>query len=120
MLQSKTFPVYFLANTLLTTGLLTLDLKLRPDLIKNFKALPVATLVALNTGHFWGSTAGLGVVALGLNLVNGVWIAPRTTEVMFERHRLERLEGRVSDKHVSYVCQRGKVPADAWGSPLAR
>jgi hypothetical protein len=36
-----------------------------------------------------------------MNLVNGVWVAPKTSEVMFERHRLERLEGRVSEKHVS-------------------
>ncbi|KAJ9098365.1 hypothetical protein QFC20_005990 [Naganishia adeliensis] len=101
LLQSRVFPVYFLSNTLLATVLLTLDFKLRPDLITNLKRLPLATLLALNSRHFWGSTAGLGVVAMTMNLVNGVWVAPKTSEVMFERHRLERLEGRVSEKHPS-------------------
>ncbi|KAJ9119472.1 hypothetical protein QFC24_005705 [Naganishia onofrii] len=101
LLQSKTFPVYFLANTLLSASLLTLDMKLRPDLLTNFKKVPLATLIALNSRHFWGSTAGLGVMSLGLNVLNGVWVAPKTTEVMFERHRLERLEGRSSEKHAS-------------------
>jgi hypothetical protein len=101
LLQSRVFPVYFLSNTLLATALLTLDFKLRPDLITNFKRLPLATLLALNSRHFWTSTAGLGVVTMAMNLVNGVWVAPKTSEVMFERHRLERLEGRVSEKHVS-------------------
>ncbi|KAJ9104954.1 hypothetical protein QFC19_003749 [Naganishia cerealis] len=90
LLQSRTFPVYFLVNTLLSTSLLTLDMKLRPDIIKSFKRLPVDTLLALNSRHFWGSTAGLGVMSLGFNLVNGVWVAPKTTEPSGEMKLLNR------------------------------
>ncbi|KAG7531345.1 hypothetical protein FFLO_04406 [Filobasidium floriforme] len=96
-LQSRQFPIFFAYSTFLSLGLLTLDLKLRPALLTSFKHSPFQTLMALNGREFWGSTAGLSVVTGLVHAVNGLVVTPKASEVMFERHRLERIEGKSSD-----------------------
>lgn len=96
-LQSRQFPIFFAYSTLVSLGLLTLDLKLRPALLTSFKHAPFQTLKALNTSTFWGSTAGLSVVTGLVHAVNGLVVTPKASECMFERHRLERIEGKSSE-----------------------
>jgi hypothetical protein len=93
-LQARQFPVFFLYSTLASLSLLTIDLKLRsPLLLSHFKSHPFRTIsTVLTTTGFWTSTAGLGALTAGLHAVNGIWVTPAASRVMFDRHRLERIE----------------------------
>lgn len=111
-LQARQFPIFFAYSTLGALGLLTLDIKLRPALISSFKHAPFQTLRAMNTGAFWSSTAGLAIVTGMTHAVNGLYVTPKASECMFERHRLERIEGKTSESSVSSgVLQCHHLPA---------
>jgi len=104
LLQSRIFPVYFSLSTLLTAGLLTLEVKLRPALYHALLRAPVATLRTLYTaGQFspksvLTSTTGLVLMSGLAHFINGAYVGPEASKVMFKRHRLERLEGRKAER----------------------
>ncbi len=106
LLQSRLVPVYFGLSTLISASLLTLELKLRPSLYTALKRTPIATVRELfDAGKFAPRqilTSTVGLVAIsGLgHLVNGLVVSPKTTQVMFRRHRLERIEGRRFEEEV--------------------
>lgn len=83
-LQHKTFPVYFAISIALSSTLLTLWTFSHPDIlthITQYRRADVAQAYALAT------------VALSQGF-NFFIIGPMTSKVMFQRHRLEKEEGK--------------------------
>lgn len=91
-LQSKLTPLYFSTSSLLTSTLLLTHLWFHPGLISSPRVPP----------HWATSEEGqqglMILAALVPQLANLVYLGPKTTEVMLERHRLERLEGKEYDE----------------------
>ncbi len=90
-LQSRLTPLYFSTSTLLTSTLFITHLYFHPSLISS----------PLSKPHWWSSEEGrqglLIVAGLIPNLVNWLIVGPKATDVMFERHRVERIEGKEYD-----------------------
>ncbi|CAO1618468.1 unnamed protein product [Sympodiomycopsis kandeliae] len=76
LLQSKIFPVYFAIGTLIPTALIG-NLALAQGGFKDLPVFPVATLA-------------ISAVA---NAINWFFLGPKATNIMFQRHRLEKEEG---------------------------
>ncbi|ORX39056.1 hypothetical protein BD324DRAFT_618376 [Kockovaella imperatae] len=90
-LQARLTPLYFSFQTLTTSTLLLTHLWFHPGLISSPRVPPHWT--SCEEGH-----QGLFIVgSLTANLINWIIVGPWTTSVMFERHRLERLEGKEYD-----------------------
>ncbi|ORY26255.1 hypothetical protein BCR39DRAFT_470544 [Naematelia encephala] len=91
-LQSKLTPLFFSFSTLTTSALLLTHLYFHPGLISSPTVPP----------HWATSEEGIqGLLILGglvPNLLNWLVLGPATTKVMFERHRVERLEGKEHDE----------------------
>jgi len=91
-LQAQLSPLYFSFSTIATSVLLLTHLWFHPDLISSPAIEP----------HWATSTEGqqglLILSALVPQLANWLYLGPKATEVMFERHRLERLEGKEYDE----------------------
>lgn len=111
LLQSRLFPAYFSLSTLLAASLITLEIKLRPVLYQSLKHAPLTTFRTLYNGGKFGpravltSTTGLLFVSGISHLINGGWVGPEASKVMFKRHRLENLEGRKFEKEPSNEMQ---------------
>ena len=90
-LQAHLTPFYFTFQTLSTSTLLLTHLWFHPGLISSPTVPP----------HWATSEEGhQGLLILGglvASIFNLVIVGPWTTEVMFERHRLERIEGKEYD-----------------------
>jgi len=91
-LQSHLTPLYFSTTSILTSTLLLTHLYFHPGLISSPRVPP-----------HWNSSEeghqGLLILAgLVPQVINWLIVGPWTTEVMFERHRLERLEGKEYDE----------------------
>ncbi|RXK38803.1 hypothetical protein M231_03979 [Tremella mesenterica] len=90
-LQSHLLPVYFGTTTLLSSTLLLTHLWFHPSLISSPRVPP----------HWATSEEGqqglLIIASLIPSLINWIYVGPKATEIMFERHRLERLEGKEYD-----------------------
>ncbi|KAH8835922.1 hypothetical protein DL96DRAFT_97655 [Flagelloscypha sp. PMI_526] len=93
-LQHKTFPIYFKLSSALTAGLLAYWTWTHPDV----QSYPLDPRVA-DTAQAWA----LGSVLVD-QAVNLLVIGPMTSHTMFQRHKLEKEEGKsynepgVSDK----------------------
>jgi len=91
-LQAGLTPLYFSFSTLTTSALLLAHLYFHPDLISSPTVEP----------HWLTSEEGrqglMIVAALVPQLVNWLAVGPMATQVMLERHRLERLEGKEYDE----------------------
>jgi hypothetical protein len=87
-LQARLNPFYFSTSTILTSTLLLTHLYFHPSLISAPTVKP----------HWHSSEEGrqglLIVAGLVPQLLNLIWFGPQATKVMFERHRLEKLEGK--------------------------
>jgi hypothetical protein len=87
-LQARLTPFYFSTSTILTSTLLLTHLYFHPSLISAPTVKP----------HWHSSEEGrqglLIVAGLVPQLLNLIWFGPQATKVMFERHRLEKLEGK--------------------------
>ena len=87
-LQARLTPFYFSTSTILTSTLLLTHLYFHPSLISAPTVKP----------HWHSSEEGrqglLIVAGLIPQLLNLIWFGPQATKVMFERHRLEKLEGK--------------------------
>jgi hypothetical protein len=95
-LQARLTPFYFSTSTILTSTLLLTHLYFHPSLISAPTVKP----------HWHSSEEGrqglLIVAGLVPQLLNLIWFGPQATKVMFERHRLEKLEGKeYNDANVS-------------------
>jgi hypothetical protein len=91
-LQSRLTPLYFSFTTLSTATLLLTHLWFHPSLISSPTVKP----------HWLTSEEGRQglciLAALVPQAINWLFVGPKTTEVMFERHRLERLESKEYDE----------------------
>jgi len=87
-LQARLTPFYFSTSTILTSTLLLTHLYFHPSLISAPTVKP----------HWHSSEEGrqglLIVAGLVPQLLNLIWFGPQATKVMFERHRLEKMEGK--------------------------
>jgi len=87
-LQARLTPFYFSTSTILTSTLLLTHLYFHPSLISAPTVKP----------HWHSSEEGrqglLILAGLVPQLLNLIWFGPQATKVMFERHRLEKLEGK--------------------------
>ena len=101
-LQSRLTPLYFSFTSLSTAALLVAHLYFHPSLISTPLVRP----------HWHSSQEGVqGLLIVGAlvpSLVNWLYAGPKATEVMFERHRLEKLEGKSYDD--AQVCRLCMVP----------
>lgn len=83
-LQHRTFPWYFNISILLSSGLLLLWTKAHPHVIANLanpRLADVAQAYALGT-------------VIASQLANQTVIGPMTSKTMFQRHKLEKQEGK--------------------------
>lgn len=76
LLQSKLFPIYFAGGAVIPAALIA-NLALAQGGFKNLPTFPVATLT----------------VSAVANAINWLVLGPKTSQIMFERHRLEKQEG---------------------------
>ena len=91
-LQSRLTPLYFSFQTLTTSTLLLTHLWFHPSLISS-------PLVEPHWATCDEGRQGLLILASMVpSLVNWLVVGPLTTDVMFERHRLERLEAKEYDE----------------------
>lgn len=96
LMQSKIFPFYFALGTIIPTALIG-NLALAQGGFSNLPTFPVVTLA-------------ISAVA---NAVNWLFLGPKATEIMFERHRLEREEGVDAYKDKDKVSEEESA-ADVW------
>ncbi|KAG8769341.1 hypothetical protein FRC12_005016 [Ceratobasidium sp. 428] len=82
ILQFKTFPIFFSTSTAITALLLGIWAMSHPEV----RTAP------LNLGSSVVVQAWLLIFALVSHASNLLYLGPRTSEVMFKRHRLERSE----------------------------
>ncbi|WWD21096.1 hypothetical protein CI109_105577 [Kwoniella shandongensis] len=91
-LQSRLTPLFFSFQTLTTSALLFTHLYFHPSLISSPRVEP----------HWATSEQGqqglLIVASMVPQLLNWLVVGPLATDAMFERHRLERLEGKEHDE----------------------
>ncbi|KAK4684352.1 hypothetical protein P7C73_g5830, partial [Tremellales sp. Uapishka_1] len=91
-LQSRLQPLYFSTSTAITSTLLLTHLYFHPSLISSPRVEP----------HWASSEQGIQglliIASLVPNLVNWLVVGPKATEIMFERHRLEKIEGKEYDE----------------------
>ncbi|WVO15293.1 hypothetical protein L204_102949 [Cryptococcus depauperatus] len=91
-LQSHLTPLYFSFSSLTTSALLLTHLYFHPSLISSPRVEP----------HWLTCEEGrqglLIIGALVPQLLNWLVVGPLTTNVVFERHRLERVEGKEYDE----------------------
>lgn len=97
-LQSRLQPLYFSFQTLTSATLLLTHLYFHPSLISSPLVEP----------HWMTCEEGrqgiLIVAALASSALNWLVVGPMATSTMFERHRLERVEGKEYDEpNVSFV-----------------
>ncbi|KAK1922519.1 hypothetical protein DB88DRAFT_495409 [Papiliotrema laurentii] len=91
-LQSRLTPLYFSFQTLTTSTLLLTHLYFHPSLISS-------PLVEPHWATCEEGRQGLLILAsVVASAVNWLVVGPLTTSVMFDRHRLERLEGKEADE----------------------
>jgi len=83
-LQSRSFPVYFGSSLLLTSILLGLWTNNHPDIVSNIYSPTIANVAQVYA---------LGSV-LVLQGINYFVLGPVTTTIMFQRHKLEKAEGK--------------------------
>ncbi|KAI0095259.1 hypothetical protein BDY19DRAFT_880500 [Irpex rosettiformis] len=83
-LQHRTFPVYFNFSIALTGGLLVLWHYGHPTLLQNISSPEVAEVA---------QAYSLAAVVLAQG-INQVVIGPMTSKTMFQRHKLEKEEGK--------------------------
>lgn len=76
LLQSKIFPVYFGMGTVIPAALIA-NLSIAQGSITNLPTLPLVSLV----------------VPLVANAINWLYLGPKTTKLMFQRHAQEKQEG---------------------------
>ncbi|KAG9078867.1 hypothetical protein FS749_009078 [Ceratobasidium sp. UAMH 11750] len=86
MLQFKTFPIFFSTSTAITALLLSIWTMSHPEV----RATP------LNLGSPVVLQAWFLISALVSHGLNLLYLGPKTSEVMFERHKLERSEKKQS------------------------
>ncbi|KAF8591964.1 hypothetical protein K439DRAFT_1650495 [Ramaria rubella] len=84
VLQHRTFPVYFLSSEVFSSALLLLWTLSHPDVVSQWHK-PIVADVA----QAWALASVL--LAQG---TNDWFIGPMTSKTMFERHRLEKSEGK--------------------------
>ncbi|TFK76791.1 hypothetical protein BDN72DRAFT_783256 [Pluteus cervinus] len=83
-LQHKTFPVYFVLSMALSGGLITLWTREHPHVTSQLHQPLLADVFQIYA---------LGTTLIGQG-VNYLIIGPMTSKTMFQRHRLERDEGK--------------------------
>ncbi|WVR09146.1 hypothetical protein IAU60_006208 [Kwoniella sp. DSM 27419] len=91
-LQSRLQPLYFTFSTLATSTLLLTHLWFHPGLISSPRVEPHWT--TCEAGH-----QGLMIIAAMLpQVLNLLVVGPYTSDLMFQRHRQERVEGKEYDE----------------------
>jgi len=91
-LQHKTFPVYFFLSIVISSALLSIWIWKHPDVLQQLSQPNVADVT---------QAYALGTVLLS-QATNYLIISPLTSQTMFQRHKLEKEEGRVyTDPEVS-------------------
>jgi len=83
-LQHKTFPVYFVLSMILSSSLIVLWTVFHPNILSNLNRPEVADVAQVYA---------LASVLVGQGL-NYFSIGPMTSRMMFQRHRLEKEEGK--------------------------
>ncbi|KAI5119914.1 hypothetical protein M0805_000879 [Coniferiporia weirii] len=83
-LQHRTFPVYFVISIALSSTLLGLWTYSHPDVLANLTAFRAVDVVQAYT---------IASIAL-LQGANHFVVGPLTSKIMFQRHRLEKAEGK--------------------------
>jgi len=84
VLQHRTFPVYFVLSIALTSGMLGMWTWSHPDVITNILRPNVADVAQ--------AYALVGVLLA--QSINYFVVGPMTSKIMFQRHKLEKQEGK--------------------------
>lgn len=92
LLQSKIFPVYFAMGTLIPAGLIA-NLAYAQGSFKKIPDLPLYTLA----------------VPLVANAINWLYLGPKATTLMFERHAQEKQEGVDAHKDKDRISPKIKA-----------
>ncbi|KLO20462.1 hypothetical protein SCHPADRAFT_897741 [Schizopora paradoxa] len=91
-LQHRTFPVYFVISISLSSGLLAAWTLAHPDIMTNYTSFRNPDVAQAYV---------LGTIAI-LQGFNQFWVGPLTSKTMFQRHKLEKEEGKAyNDEGVS-------------------
>ncbi|KAF8343773.1 uncharacterized protein EI90DRAFT_2176 [Cantharellus anzutake] len=104
-LQAKTFPIFFGMSVGVEVTLLSLWIRKYPSVISTYTDVSKAEVVQ----------AWILALAFILTSINTVWLGPKQSKIMWQRHKLEREEGKsyldptASDELKQLTARFGKL-----------